>query len=112
MLALFDPSFLSLPLAQKKNPSPVQPPLSIPSLKMDEQLLHGHNSAVECVALRSNGQVASGSRKGSIIIHSTSSNKVVYRADNVFAYDVHELCYLLDGSGLVAMMMMMMRVPT
>jgi len=42
--------------------------------------------------------VASGSRSGSIIIHSTSSNKVEYRADNVFAYGVQGLCYLLDGS--------------
>ena len=74
--------------------------------------LHGHNSPVDCVALRSNGHVASGSRSGSIIIHSTSSNKVEYQADNVFALGVEDLCYLLDGSGLVAMMMMMMRVPT
>jgi len=66
---------------------------------MDEQLLHGHNGLVECVALRSNGHVASGSRRGgSIIIHSTSSNKVEYRADNVFAYDVKGLCYLPNGS--------------
>jgi len=65
---------------------------------MDEQLLHGHNAAVQCVALsRNNGHVASGSRRV-IIIHSTSSNKVEYRADNVFAYDVKGLCYLLDGS--------------
>jgi len=42
--------------------------------------------------------VASGSDDGSIIVHSTSSNKVEYRADNVFAYGVHGLCYLLDGS--------------
>jgi len=68
---------------------------------MDEQLLHGHNNAVLCVAL-SNGHVASGSRSGSIIIHSTSSNKVEYQADNVFALGVEDLCYLLDGSGLVA----------
>jgi len=46
--------------------------------------------------------VASGSKSGSIIVHSTSSNKVEYRADNVFAYGVKGLCYLLDGSGLVA----------
>jgi len=42
--------------------------------------------------------VASGSDDGSIIVHSTSSNKVEYRADNVFAYDVKGLCYLLNGS--------------
>jgi len=65
---------------------------------MDEQLLHGHNAAVYCVALRSNGYVASGDGNGLIIIHSTSSNKVEYRADNVFAERVLGLCYLLDGS--------------
>jgi len=71
---------------------------------MDEQLLHGHNGAVNCVALRSNGHAASGSRRGSIIIHSTSSNKVEYRADNFFANNqcVNGLCYLPNGSGLVA----------
>jgi len=43
--------------------------------------------------------VASGvGRGGSIIIHSTSSNKVEYRADNVFVGGVKGLCYLLDGS--------------
>jgi len=65
---------------------------------MDEQLLHGHTSDVCCVALQSNGHVASGSEGGSIIIHSTSSNKVEYRADNVFDRGVYDLCYLLDGS--------------
>jgi len=67
----------------------------------DEQLLHGHNDEVRCVALRSNGHVASGSRTdsgGSIIVHSTSSNKVEYRADNVFANLVNGLCYLPNGS--------------
>jgi len=46
--------------------------------------------------------VASGSNDGSIIIHSTSSNKVEYRADNVFDGSVIELCYFPNGSGLVA----------
>jgi len=41
--------------------------------------------------------VASGSRSGSIIIHSTSSNKEEYRADSVFA-KVNGLCYLPNGS--------------
>ena len=41
--------------------------------------------------------MASGSRSGSIIIHSTSSNKVENQADNVFA-KVEGLCYLLNGS--------------
>jgi len=42
--------------------------------------------------------VASGSSSRSIIIHSTSSNKVEYQADKVFAYDVSGLCYLPNGS--------------
>jgi len=42
--------------------------------------------------------VASGSKRGAIIIHSTRSNKVEYRADNVFAYGVTGLCYLPNGS--------------
>ena len=65
---------------------------------MDEQLLHGHNGGVLCVALRSNGHVASGGDDGSIIIHSTNSNKVESRADNVFASGVERLCYLPTGS--------------
>jgi len=50
--------------------------------------------------------VASGSMSGSIIIHSTSSNKVEYRTDNVFAEGifggVFGLCYFPNGLGLVA----------
>jgi len=50
--------------------------------------------------------VASGGEGRSIIIHSTSSNKIKYRADNVFANGfangVKGLCYLPNGSGLVA----------
>jgi len=66
-------------------------------------VLSGQSSHVVCVALsQDNSYVASGSRSGSIIVHSTSSNKVEYRADNVFAYDVYGLCYLPNGSGLVA----------
>jgi len=42
--------------------------------------------------------VASGSEGGSIIVHSTSSNKVEYRVDNVFAGSVYGLCYLPNGS--------------
>jgi len=42
--------------------------------------------------------VASGSHDGSIIVHSISSNKVEHRADNVFAFGVTGLFYLLDGS--------------
>jgi len=47
--------------------------------------------------LRSNGHVASGSEGGSIIIHSTRSNKVEYQADNVFDI-VLGLCNLPNGS--------------
>jgi len=41
--------------------------------------------------------VASGSRSGSIIVHS-SSNKVIHRADNVFLSNVNGLCNLPNGS--------------
>jgi len=72
---------------------------SVSSSSVDlDKLLHVHNDCVKCVALRSNGHVASGSKSRSIIIHSTSSNKVEYQADNVFAYDVKGLCYLPNGS--------------
>ena len=93
------------PLDQKYTPRPsalVPRPISNKSVKMDEQLLHGHNGEVHCVALRSNGHVASGSESGSIIVHSTSSNKVEYQADNVFTGGVSGLCYLPNDSGLVA----------
>jgi len=47
--------------------------------------------------------VASGSDRGSIIIHSKSSNNIEFQADNVFAGGgVFGLCYLPNGSGLVA----------
>ena len=83
---------------------------SLPKIvKMDEQLLR-HDDYVRCVALRNNGHVASGSGKGSIIINSTSSNKVEYQADNVFAGGVEGLCYLLNGS-LVAVVLGV-RVPS
>ena len=65
---------------------------------MKEQFLHGHNDTVCCVALRCNGHVASGGGSRSIIVHSTISNKVEYRADNVFANWVNGLCYLPNGS--------------
>jgi len=70
-------------------------------MKIDEQLLDRHSGGVLCVASRSNGHVASGSNNGSIIVHSTSSNKVEYQADNVFSW-VNGLCYLPNGSELVA----------
>jgi len=42
--------------------------------------------------------VASGGDDRSINVHSTSSNKVEYQADNVFAIGVRGLCYLSNGS--------------
>ena len=47
--------------------------------------------------MRSNDQITSCSLSGSIIIHSTSSNMVEYRADNVFGR-VLGLCNLPNGS--------------
>ncbi|GMI62720.1 hypothetical protein ScalyP_jg11168 [Parmales sp. scaly parma] len=64
---------------------------------MDQQL-HGHTFDVDCVALRCNGQVASGDEGGSIVVHSTRSSKVEYQADNTFAGGVLGLCYLSNGS--------------
>jgi len=42
--------------------------------------------------------VVSGDQDGTIIVHSTKTGIVEYRADNVFAGSVYGLCYLLDGS--------------
>jgi len=41
--------------------------------------------------------VVSGDEDGTIIVHSTKTGIVKYRADKVFAYGVQGLCYLLDG---------------
>jgi len=66
-------------------------------------VLSGHSCPLRFVALANDSRyVASGGDDGSIIVHSTSSNKVEYRADNVFAERVIGLCYLPNGSGLVA----------
>jgi len=67
-----------------------------------QKILHGHSSSVHCVALSQDSRyIASGDASGSIILHSTSSNKVEYRADNVFL-SVKSLCFLPKSSGLVA----------
>ena len=59
-------------------------------------VLSGHSSSVHCVALtRDNSYLVSGGR--TIIVHSTKTGIVEYRAD-VFAYGVHGLCYLPNGS--------------
>ena len=66
---------------------------------MDNKLLSGHSSVVTCVSFsRDNRFVVSGGNDGTIIVHSTSSNKVEYRADNVIAEGVYDLCYLPTGS--------------
>ena len=54
--------------------------------------------------------MVSGYEDGTIIVHSTKTGIVEYRADSVFADRVSGLCYLPNGSGLVAMMIV--GVPT
>ena len=62
-------------------------------------VLSGHSSIVSCVVLsRDNSYVVLGYGDGTIIVHSTKTGIVEYRADNVFARCVTGLCYLLDGS--------------
>jgi len=61
-------------------------------------VLSGHSRHCNCVALsQDNSYVVSGDYDGNIIVHSTKTGIVEYRADNVFAGGVTELCYL-DGS--------------
>jgi len=63
------------------------------------RFLSGHSSSLRYVALsHDNSHVVSGDYNGNIIVHSTKTGIVKYRADNAFAYDVYGLCYLLDGS--------------
>ena len=53
----------------------------------------------ECLALSQiTGLVVSGDRMGTIIVHSTKTGIVEYRADNVFDGSVRGLCYLPNGS--------------
>jgi len=57
--------------------------------------LSGGSSAVDCISLSQVSEhIASGCEGGSIVIHSTNTGKVAYR--------VIGLCYLPDGSGLLA----------
>jgi len=73
------------------------PPFVAPSSTQSSVL--SVSSHVNCVALsQDNSYVVSGSKSGSIIVHSTSSNKVEYQTNNVFANGVYGLCYLLNGS--------------
>jgi len=56
-----------------------------------------------CMALsRDNNHVVLGYHEGTIIVYSTKTGIAEFRADNVFAGGVHGLCYLLNGSGIVA----------
>ncbi len=60
-------------------------------------VLSGHASSVLCVALsRDNSYVVSGGGR-TIIVHSTKTGILEYRAD-VFAFGVYGLCYLPNGS--------------
>jgi len=62
-------------------------------------VLSGHSSPLNCVALsQDNSYVVSGGDDGTIIVHSTKTGIVEYRADNVFAEDVCGLCCLPNGS--------------
>jgi len=69
-----------------------------PKSLISMRFIFQHTGSVTCVASQDNRSVASGSKGGSIIIHSTSSNKVEYQADNVFAGTVRGLCYFRNGS--------------
>ena len=62
-------------------------------------VLPGHSRPLNCVVLsQNNSYEVSGDDDGNIIVHSTKTGIVEYRADNVFANRVCGLCYLLDGS--------------
>jgi len=66
---------------------------------MITSVLSGHSSPLRCVALsRDNSYVVSGGEDGTIIVYSTKTGIVEYRADNVFAVGVRGLCYLPNGS--------------
>ena len=62
-------------------------------------VLPGHSRHCNCVALsQDNSYVVSGDYDGNIIVHSTKTGIVEYRADNVFANFVLGLCCLPNGS--------------
>jgi len=62
---------------------------------MNANVLSGHFGSVSCVALSQDNSYV-------VIVHSTKTGIVEFRADNVFANGVYGLCYLLNGSGVVA----------
>ena len=56
-----------------------------------------------CMALSRDGMhLASGSRKGTIIVYSAKTGNIIHRVDHIFAGNVLGLCYLPRGFGLVA----------
>jgi len=66
---------------------------------MITSVLSGHSSPLRCVALsQDNSYVVSGDDDDNIIVHSTKTDIVEYRADNVFANGFFGLCYLPNGS--------------
>jgi len=70
---------------------------------MKFSILRHPDSDLRCLALsRDDQHSASASDNGTIIVHSLRTGIVEYRADNVFARGVLGLCYLPNGSGLVA----------
>ena len=59
-------------------------------------VLSGHSSRVSCVALsQDNSYVVSGYEDGAIIVHSTKTGIVEYRADNVFANAMVSLVFAI-----------------
>ena len=65
-------------------------------------ILSGHSIYLNCLALsQDNSYVVSGAF-GTIIVHSTKTGIVEYRADNIFVGEIKSLYYFPDGSGLVA----------
>ena len=72
-------------------------------------VLSGHSRPLNCVALsQDNSYVVSGNEDGTIVIHSTKTGIVEYRADNVFTGGVYVFAifrtahlWLVDVGGLV-----------
>jgi len=78
-------------------------------------ILQGHLDNVGCLAFSTNAaRVASGSwsinSRGSIIIHSTSSNKVEYQAYNVFLLKGSMVFAIFRMAHLWLVAMMVLRV--
>ena len=71
-------------------------------------VLPGHSRPLNCVALsQDNSYVVSGDQDGTIIVHSTKTGIVEYRADNVFANEVRVFAiFQMAHLWLVAMMVL------